>query len=144
MKKYKSLTRIFLLSYLVIIFCGVLFGLLLTKASVGLAIALIILAVLDFAALIVVRFLFEKHYNIYFSISVGAIGYMNLSVLGAFIIELIYTIQGNPAPYAWMVSIVSILLTAVIDIFFVLNIRKIHHKKMVELGLEQEEAEEEI
>lgn len=144
MKKYKALSRIFLLSYFIIIFCGVLFGFLLVKASIPLAIVLIILAALDFIALIVVRFLFVKHYNLFFIISTAAFGYMNLSVLCSFIIELVYTIQGTPAPYAWMVSILSILLTAVVDIFYVLSIQKIHHKKMVELGLEKEKEEEEI
>ena len=76
--------------------------------------------------------------------SVICLGYMNLSVLGSFLLEVIFTAQGNPAPYAWMISIISILLTVVVDVFFVLSIKKIHHKKMVELGLEEEEKEEEI
>lgn len=144
MKKYKALSRIFLLSYLILIFCGILFGFLLTKFSVPLAIVFIALAVADFAALIVAKHLFNKHYNVYFTMSVICLGYMNLSVLGSFLLEVIFTAQGNPAPYAWMISIISILLTVVVDVFFVLSIKKIHHKKMVELGLEEEEKEEEI
>ena len=144
MKKYKALSRIFLLSYLVAIFCAVLFGGLLTKYSVPVALVFIALAAVDLGFLIAARALFAKHYKLFFYFSIGAIGYLNIAVLGAFILEAIFTAQGQSAPYAWMISIISIVFMTVIDIFYVLSLKKIHHKKMVELGLEEEEAEEEI
>ena len=142
MKKYKALSRAYLLSYFIIIFCGVLFGFLFTKVNVGLALALIILAVLDLAALIVSRVFFSKHYLVFLYVGVVALGIMNVSVLGSFIIELIYTIQGFPAPYAWMVASVSLVLTAVVDLFYILAIRKIHIKKLIEQGIIEEKEEE--
>lgn len=144
MKKYKALSRIFLLSYLIVVFSAVLFAFLLVKFSTPLAIVFIFLAAADLAAFIVARVMFEKHYNIFFYISIAALGYLNLAILGGFILEFVYTLQGTPAPYAWMISIAGILLIAVVDTFYILSLRKIHHKKMVELGLETPETEEEI
>ena len=144
MKKYRALSRIFLLSYLVLIFCGVLFGFLLVKSNLAVALVLIGLAVVDWAALITAKHLFNRHYQAFLIISVIGIAYVNIASLGALIIEIIYTAQGLPAHYAWMISIISVLFCVVIDIYYVLSIKAIHHKKMVEQGLVEEEKEEEV
>ena len=93
MKNYKSLSRIFILSYLASLFGGMLFGLLLIKDNGVAATFMIILSV------------------------------------------LIYTVNGLPAYYAWMIGIINLIFVILIDVFYVLNLLKLRHNRLVELGV---------
>ena len=142
MKKYKALSRVFLLSYLIIIFCGVLFGLLLVKPNVALGIVFISIMVLDWINLIVAKHLFTDHRKAFLIMSHIGIGLMTLSVIGSLVLESIYTSQGEPAPYAWMIVGISIVLTALVDFYYVRSLLKIRRLELIESGQLVEREEE--
>lgn len=144
MKKHKGLSRIFIMSYFVIIFCGVLFGLLLVKYNLALALVIIGLEVLDLAAFITSKHLFSSHYLAFFIISLVALSFLNISVIGALVLESILTASGEPAPYAWMIIIIAIGFMAIIDYVYPTSLAKIHHKRLIEEGVIEPEAEEEV
>lgn len=144
MKKYKALSRIFILSYLVLIFCGVLFGFLLMKPNMVFGIIICCIMLADWINLIVAKHLFKSHYLTFFIMSVVGLSLLNISVVGSFILELVYTCNGKPATYAWMIVSIAIAFTFLIDFFYVKSIRAIHHKKLVEEGIIEEEKEEEV
>ena len=143
MKKYVGLARVFLLSYLVVVFGGTLLALLLIKDNQGAAIAMAILAGLDLAAFIVARVIFSKYYLAFLIVSLSALLVLNGLVLGGFILEIIYTNNGLSAKYAWFISIASLVLLAVIDLFYGLGVHKIHRKRLIAEGIIQESSFEE-
>lgn len=144
MRRYKALSRIFLLSYLELIFCGVLFGMMLVKWNVVLSIVCISLMGATWIEMIVAKHLFAKHYLAFFIMSIIGISLVNISFLGTFIIELTLTLNNQYAPYPWMILGFNFLFVPLIDIFFVLTIKKIHHKRLVEEGIIVEKAEDDI
>ena len=144
MKRYKALSRVMFAGYLLAIFAGVLFGLMLTRYNAALSIVFMALSVLDLAALIVAKHLFVKSYRSFFIISVAALAYLNIVVIGLFIIECALTAQGLPASYAWMIASISLVLLALVDIFYPLSINKIYHKKLIEEGVLEPDPEEEV
>ena len=141
MKKYKALSRVYLLAYLVALFGGMLFGLLLVKDNLGLAIAMMVLCLLDFAAIIVSRAMFRNHYHIFFYVSLPAFIVLTLLVIAGFSLEVIYSNQGLSATYAWTIGSLNLGLVVFIDLFYALTIRKIHHKRLVAEGIIVEDDE---
>ena len=142
MKRYKGLSRIFVLSYFVWAFGAVLCGLLLVKQGGALPILAFCLAGVDLACIIVARVLFKQHYHVYFTLSIVGLALLNVLCIGGLIIEIVYTTQGIPAPYAWVFGILNVLLCAFIDYIYVKSTLKIHHKRLVEEGVIQETEEE--
>lgn len=144
MKKYKALSRVFLLSYIHLIFCGILFGAMLVKYNVVLSIVTMSIMVATWIEMIVAKHLFSKHYLAFFIMSLIGIALVNISFIGTFIIELTLTINKQYAPYPWMILGIGFLFVPIIDIFFPLSLKKIHHKRLVEEGIIVEKVEEDI
>ena len=135
MKNYKSLSRIFILSYLTSLFGGMLFGMLLIKNNGVAATFMIILSVLDLAAIITARVFFSKNFKAYLILSASGFSILTMLVLAGFITEIIYTVNGLPAYYAWMIGIINLIFVILIDAFYVLNLLKLRHDRLVELGV---------
>lgn len=142
MKIYRGLSRVFVLSYLVWAFGAVLFGLLLVKqGTVPTVLAFVGLA-LDLAAIIVARCMFKNHYRVYFVLSIIGFSLLNVACIGALIIEILYTMQGIPAPYAWVIGVLNVVLCLLIDYIYITSTMKIHHKRLVEAGIIQDVEEQ--
>lgn len=135
MKKYKALSRIFILSYIQIIFCGVLFGLMLVKFNVYLSIVSTGIMIATWIEMIVAKHLFKSHYLAFFIMSIIGIALIDISFIGTFVIELMLTINNQYAPYPWMILGFSFAFVPLINIFYFLTIKKIHYKRLVEEGL---------
>lgn len=142
MKKYRALSRIYLLSYLVWAFGAVLFGLLLVKQGGALPIIAFVVIGIDLGFIIASRILFKRQYRLYFIFSIIGFSLLTICCIGGLVLEIIYTTQGIPAPYAWTISILNVLLCAVIDYFYITSTIKIHHKRLVEEGVIKEVEEE--
>lgn len=142
MKKYKALSRIFVLSYFTWLFGAILFGLLLFKNGGALPYVILGVAVIDLAAIIVARCMFKSHYTVFLILSIIGFGILNVFCVGALVTEIIFTNQGIPAPYAWAIAIINVIFCIIIDIFYIRSLRKIHHKRLVEEGIIKEEEEE--
>ncbi len=142
MKKNKKLSRAFFGSYFVWAFGAILFVLLLVKQPVALPIIAMVVAALILAAIIVARVMFSKNYQVFFITSVIGFSLLTLYCIGGLILEIIYTAKGIPAPYAWVISIASLLLVALVDYQYISSVLKIHHKRLVEEGIIQEKEEE--
>ena len=144
MKKYKALSRVFLLSYIHLIFCGILFGAMLVMFNVALALTVIGIMVATWIEMIVAKHLFANHYLAFFIMSLIGIALVNISFIGLFVIELTLTINGKYAPYPWMILGFGFAFVPLIDIFFPLSLKKIHHKRLVEEGIIVEKVEDDI
>ena len=142
MKKNKRLSRAFFGSYIVWLFGALLFVLLLIKNGGALPIIACVVAGLDLAAIITARVMFKNHYHVFFILSVAAFSVLTLFCIGGFVCELLYTLEGKSAIYAWVISSLSIALVALVDYQFVTSILKIHHKRLVEEGIIEEKEEE--
>lgn len=142
--KNKNLGRAFLLSYLVAIFAGMVFGLLLVKANLALAIVLMIVALLDLGGIIAARVLFKNYFQLFIYFSLASFGLLNVLTLAGFVTEMIFTIMGQPAPYAWFVSSLGLALLVVIDLSYYFGVKKIKRSKLIEAGVIKEFEEEEI
>ena len=142
MKRYKWLSRIFVLSYFVWAFGAVLFGLLLVKQGGPLPIIAFILVGIDLGLIIGARATFKHYYRVYFGLSLSGFSLLNLACIGGLVLEIIYTSQGIPAPYAWVIGILNVVLCAVIDYVYIKSTLKIHHKRLVEEGVIKEVEEE--
>ena len=142
MKKNKRLSRAFLGSYIVWVFGAVLFGFLLIKQGGALPVIAFVVAGLDLAAIITARVIFKSHYHVFFILSVIAFSVLTLYCIGGLVTEIIYTLDGKPAIYAWIISIASLLLCALVDCQYITAILKIHHRRLVEEGIIEEKEEE--
>lgn len=134
MKKYKGLSRVFLLSYVTVAFSGMLFGLLLVKYNPGLFYLGLGLVLLDLAAIIVARVFYSKNFKVFLFTSLGGFAFLNVLVITGFVLEVIFANNGEGAPYAWMVAIAGLVFIALIDLFYALGLRKIDYDKRVASG----------
>ena len=142
MKRYRGLSRIFLLSYLVWAFGAVLCGLLLVKQGGALPIIAFVLVGIDLACIIVARVMFKHYYRVYFVLSIIGFSLLNVLCIGGLVLEIIYTNQGIPAPYAWVIGILNTVLCVLIDYVYIRSTMKIHHKRLVEEGVIQDVEEQ--
>ena len=143
MKREKGLARIFVLSYFACIFGGMLFGLLLVRFSVWLGIVMMIICLLDLAVIIVARCMFKNHYKTFLILSCIGFGLLTVLVVGAYIIEIIYSANKKAATYAWVIGSINLFFVAIIDFVYVRNLRRIHIDKLNK-GNDIEVIEEEV
>ena len=142
MKKNRALSRVYLGGYIVWLFGGILAALVLNAFGAAPSVIAVIIAFLDLAAIICSHVFYSKLKIAYAPTSFAAFGTLNLLVLIAFFVELGLTVQGRSAPYAWVISIISLVLLIPMDIFLVrcnlefLKKLKASMKKSVEAPVE--------
>ncbi|MCR5078826.1 MAG: hypothetical protein K6B65_02770 [Bacilli bacterium] len=115
MKKNKSLHRAWIWGYIVLLFGGALLPLLGYKLSPVFAVIAVVFVCLILVDLIVAHVFYAKKRELFPLLSFIGHGALTLSVIFAFILEVVYTSQGAPAPYAWVIGIISMLLMVYVD-----------------------------
>ena len=127
-KKNLSMARSYLAFYILIIFMGAIPPLLTFKFSLGFTIALIVIECLCLAGVICSHVFYnkEKYLPFYLCAGISFIIY-DLITLYGFVLEIIYTSNGEPAPYAWTVSSLSIIIMGLVSFFVALGMYRIKH-----------------
>ena len=115
MKKNKSLHRAWLWGYVFLIFGGALAPLLAYKISPWLAFVLADLLALILADEIVAHVFYAKKRNLFPLLSFIGQGLITLFIVFAFVLEIIYTINGTPAVYPWVVGSITLLGMVYVD-----------------------------
>lgn len=137
MKKNRSLSRCYIASYLLWVFGVVLAALMFLKISVGLMIALIVVAVIILGGIIASHVLYNKQKMLLFLIfSFASHGLATIFILAAMIFELVLNAQGQGALYAMIMLIGCSVIYALVDVFLTLNNLKTIKKLRGETVLE--------
>ena len=119
MKKNRALFRSYIGAYFVWTFGAVLAALVLNAWGAAPSIIAVIVALIDVAALITSHVFYSTTKQVYAPLSFAAHGVNTVLVIVAFVAELMLTLKGKAAPYAWMISIICLLSLIPIDIFVV-------------------------
>ena len=119
MKKNKSLHRAWILGYIVLLFGGALLPLVGYKLSPIFSLLSVILLCLLLSDLILAQVFYSKKRSLFPLLSFLGIGILTLSVVFAYILEIIYSATGSPAPYPWIIGSISLLLLIYINIVVV-------------------------
>ena len=129
-KRNISMARAYLAFYILFAFSGAIAPLLCFKISGALSIILIVIDCLALGGLIASHVFYNKEMNkaLYIS-AISSVAVFDLMILFGFILEIVYTIQGNSATYAWVMSIVSIIAFALISFFIGLGLYRVKHPK---------------
>ena len=140
-RKNKTLSRCYLGAYIAAIFSTWIAPFLISRESGAAAIILVVIDSLLLAGLITSHVFKNKNMMKPFLISSAiAIGTIFIMVLVGFIIELIYTIQGQPAQYAWWVSSIGLGIMLLVIPFTLRSYYRITHP--IDYSLKPEDLEE--
>lgn len=115
MKKNKILYRAWFWSYFALVLGGVLAALLSAKLSGALAIIMTVLAFVDLGLIIAGRVLYVKNRPLFPWFAYAAMGLLSALILFGFVLEIVYTAQGKPAVYAWVMGSISLVGVFFID-----------------------------
>ena len=144
MRITKRLSRSFVISYFVWTFGALLCGLLLVKKGGALPIIAFVLAGIDLGLIIAARAVYKKHYFLFFIFSIIGFAILNVLVIGGLILEIVYTTQGIPATYAWVIACLNTALLLLVDYLYIFELIKNNHKRLVQAGVIAETEEDEI
>lgn len=127
-KRHIAMARAYLAFYILFVFAAPIPAFLLTKFSNALTVVFIVIPCLMLGGVIASNVFYDKHMDKAFYLS-GMISYLSFDilVLAGLIIEIIYTLNGEPAVYAWVISILSLLILGVIDLFVALGMYRLKH-----------------
>ena len=129
-KKNISLARAYLAFYILFAFTAGIPSLLSFKISPILSIIVVILECACLGGVITSHVFFNKDKkNEYYIASTASFGAFDLLFFFGFILEIVYTAQGEAAPYAWMINIISLIACAVIDIFVYFGIKRLKNPR---------------
>ncbi len=121
MKKNRALSRCYLGGYFLWAFGVVLAALMFLKISLGLMIALIVVAVLILGVVIASHVLYnKKQFNLYIYFSFTSFGLSSLFVLAAFIFEMVLQGKGEGALYATLMLSICLAGYILVDVFLTL------------------------
>ncbi len=117
-KRNISLARAYLAFYILFVFSAAIPVLLTFRFSITLSIVVLVVEFLCLAGVIVSNVFYDKKIEkVFYITGIASFGLFDLLILYGFVLELVYTIQGKPATYAWIISIASILIYALISFF---------------------------
>lgn len=150
MKKNRALSRCYFGAYIVWLFGGILCPMVLNIHGAAISIVCVVIVVIALAALITSHVFYTKLPKAYAPVSFLGHGLNSLLVVGAFVGELMNTLNGKPATYAWIIASISLVLTILIDVFlikenikFIKLLKKAPKAPATEEPKEEEKKEEE-
>jgi hypothetical protein len=129
MKKNKALRRSYVFMYIMWLFGSIATALLFYRLGLALFIVLLTIVAITLGLLITGHVYYEKNYKNFVLIGGAGICLFNIINIIGLIVELVYTIQGKPATYAWVMLGLTLLSQILIDVFFYLDIKKAIDRK---------------
>ena len=115
MKKNKNLSRAWFWSYIMLIFPGSLAALLSVKMSGALAVVFVVFSCIDLGLIIAAQVLYTKKRSLFPWFAFASQGLLSLLILYAMVVELVLTIMGQPAVYAWIIGSIGLVAMVFID-----------------------------
>ena len=129
-KKNISLARAYLAFYIIFIFTAAIPVLLSFKIAPALSIVFIVLEALCLGGVITSNVFYDKGDNKkYYISSIASFGAFDVFFLYGFILEIVYSAQGQSASYAWMINIISLIALGLIDLFVAFGIERLVHPR---------------
>ena len=127
-KRNIAMARAYLAFYILFVFAAFVPAFLLMKFSGVLTVVMVVLAFLMLGGVIASNVFYDKNQEKAFYLS-AIISYLafDVYVLFGFILEIVYTGMGEPATYAWIISILSLLILGVINLFVALGMYRLKH-----------------
>ncbi len=129
MKKNKALNRSYIFMYVMWLFGSIATALLFYRLGLVSFIILLLLVAITLGLLITGHVFYEKDYKKFVFVGGSGIALFNIINIVGLIVELVYTIQGKPATYPWVILGITLLSQILIDVFFYLDIKKAIDKK---------------
>lgn len=127
-RKNKALSRCYLGIYLVWIFASWIAPFLFGRDVPALTIIFIVINCLNLAGIIVSHVFKNKNKFKPFLISSAiSIGVLTVVTLVGFIMEIAFTVQGQPATYAWVISSIGVAIMALVVPFTIRAYYQIAH-----------------
>ena len=129
-KRTISMARAYLAFYILFVFSGAIAPVLAFKYSGALSIILIVLDFIALGGLIASNVFYNKENNkLLYIFAISSLSLFDAIIVLGFILELVFTIQGQSATYAWVMSVLSIIAFAIISFFIALGLYRVKHPK---------------
>ena len=131
-KKSIGMARAYIGFYIWFAFGAGIPALLSFKFSSSLSIGILLGECLCLVGVICSHVFYNKNLNKPFYIcGIASYTLFDAFVIYGLVLEIIFTGQGEPAPYAWMISIASLVLLAVFEVFVGLGMYRTKHPREI-------------
>lgn len=127
-KRNIALARAYLAFYILFVFMAAIPPLLVFKFSGAFSIVLIVFAVLLLAGVIASNVFYDiKKDNLFYLTGIISYGLFDVFVVFGLILEIVYAINNEPATYAFIVAILSIVAMGLISLFVGFGMYRLKH-----------------